>query len=75
MIVSLGHFYISFLCICPVIDDKFRHNIVKVYNNKKPKLILKQRKEMHEVDAIAVRPQNLNFVAESHSQARKLKVW
>ena len=22
---------VSFLCVCPPIDDKFRHNIVKVY--------------------------------------------
>jgi len=22
---------VSFLCVCPLIDDKFRHNIVKVY--------------------------------------------
>ena len=21
---------VSFLCVCPLIDDKFRHNIVKV---------------------------------------------
>ena len=33
---------VSFLCVCPLIDDKLRHNIVKVavepraafYNNK-----------------------------------------
>jgi len=23
--------YLSFLCVCPLIDDKCRHNIVKVY--------------------------------------------
>ena len=22
---------VSFLCVCPLIEDKFRHNIVKVY--------------------------------------------
>jgi len=27
---------ISFLCVCPLIDDKFRHNIVKVYYVPQP---------------------------------------